>query len=478
MRKMQKRTQLTRRTLAATLLAATQAPAAPALPNLVLILSDDHSVPHLGAYGDPTIQTPNLDRFAREGMRLDRMFTAAPQCVPSRTAFLTGRSPVACRMGRFTSPLPPDVISLPELLRQKNYFTGVCRRWFHLDGAARPGSVTTAIFDKHDLRTWDKRVDWLDKNSRRDQTGGRVNEFLDKVPAGRPFFLWVNFNDPHHAWDKNAIPNPHDPAKLRLPAHLPDLPGVRDDLGRYYDEIARMDSEFQVVIDALDKRGLKDNTLILFLGDNGHAFPHGKGSLYDPGLHVPCLARWPGRIRPGSTSSALASGEDVTPTFLEAAGLDPLPTMSGKSMLSLLTGKTTTHREYIFAARLAHGGSSFTDTTKANIFDLSRCVRSGRWKLIYNCTPQMEYWPVDSGNGPGWQQMIAAHKDGKLKPEHDKAYFGKRTALELYDLDADPAELNNLAASPGHEAILRQLSVALQEKMITDYDFLPLPLNE
>ena len=103
---------LNRRQLAAGLLAASQAGAASTLPNLVFILSDDHSVPFLGAYGDPVIQTPNLDRFAREGMRLDKMFTAAPQCVPSRTAFLTGRSPVACRMGRFTSPLPADMTRL------------------------------------------------------------------------------------------------------------------------------------------------------------------------------------------------------------------------------------------------------------------------------------------------------------------------------------------------------------------------------
>lgn len=467
---------LNRRQLAAGLLAASQARAAIPLPNLVLVLSDDHSVPFLGAYGDPVIQTPNLDRFAREGMRLDRMFTAAPQCVPSRTAFLTGRSPVACRMGRFTSPLPADIPTLPELLRQKGYFTGVCRRWFHLDGVANPGPVSTKILEEHGVRTWDRRVDWLDRSTRRELTGPKVNEFLDIVPKNRPFFLWVNFNDPHHGWDRNAIPQPHDPKKLRVPAFLPDLPGVRDDLGRHSDEIARMDSEFQVVIDALEKRGFKDNTLILFLGDNGLAFPHGKGSLYDPGLNVPCLARWPGKIKPGSTSMALASGEDVTPTFLEAAGLATLPAMSGKSMLPLLTGKTTTHREYIFAAR--NGGAPFTETTKADTFDLSRCVRNERYKLIMNCTPQMEYSPVDSAKGPGWQDILKAHKAGALKPEHERAYFGKRAVLELYDLESDPNEFHNLAGKPELAAIQRQLGIALQEKMILDYDFLPLPYNE
>ncbi|MFN7937951.1 MAG: sulfatase [Bryobacteraceae bacterium] len=469
---------LNRRQLAAGLLAASQAGAATTLPNLVFILSDDHSVPFMGAYGDPVIQTPNLDRFAREGMRLDKMFTAAPQCVPSRTAFLTGRSPVACRMGRFTSPLPADIPTLPELLRRKGYFTGVCRRWFHLDGPANPGPVSTKIFDEHGVRTWDKRVDWLDKNSRRDQTEAKINEFLDKAPKHRPFFLWVNFNDPHHVWDRDAIPKPHDPKKLRVPAYLPDLPGVRDDLGRYSDEVARMDSEFQTVLNVLENRGFKENTLIIFMGDNGLAFPHGKGSLYDPGLNVPCLARWPGKIKPGTSSAALASGEDVTPTFLDAAGLSPLPAMSGKSLLPLFTGKTDKHREYIFAARNVHGGATFTAETKANSFDLSRCVRNERYKLIFNCTPQMEYWPVDSAADPGWQDILKAHQAGKLKPEHERIYFGKRAVLELYDLQADPNEFHNLAGKPEYAAIQRQLGIALQEKMILDYDYLPLPYNE
>lgn len=470
-------TRLTRRQLATATIAqaALQTPNPP--PNILLILSDDHSAPFLGAYGYP-IKTPNLDRFGSQGMLFHRCFTAAPQCVPSRTAILTGRSPVSARMGRFSSPLPPDIVTLPELLRQKGYFTGICRRTFHLDGPGNPGPVSKGIFDRHHIRTFQNRVDFLDRNSPPTQTTAKIKEFLDKCPKGKPFFLWVNFNDPHHVWDSNAISEPHDPAKLKVPAQLPELPGVREDLRRYCDEISRMDGEFQSVLDILDERGLAQNTIVVFMGDNGMAFPHGKGSLYDPGLNVPLLVRWPGKIKPGASSRDLISGEDITPTLLDAAGIAPAKGMSGRSFLPALRGQSYQSRPHVFAARLYHGNSPFSDATKANQFDLSRAVRTNRYKLIYNCTPKMEYWPVDSGNDPGWQQILRAHSAGKLSPEHERAYFGPRPVFELYDLEKDPAELHNLAGRAELASIERDLKVALQEKMILDYDYLPLPTAE
>jgi arylsulfatase A-like enzyme len=447
-------------------------------PNIVFVLSDDHSYPYLGCYGT-NIRTPNLDRFAKEGMRFDNMYTAAPQCVPSRAAYMTGRSPVAVRMGRFSSPLPPDIKTLPEHLRAGGYFTGVCRRNFHLDGPGNPGPVTKRIFDEHEMRTWDGRVDFLNRNAPRAQTVPIVNQFLDKVPQRKPFFLWLNFNDPHHPWDANAIPDPHKPDRLLVPAHLPDLPGMRADLGRYYDEISRADEEFASILQVLEKRGLAKNTIVVFAGDNGMAFPHGKGSLYDPGLHVPMLIRWPGLVKPGSIVKELVSGEDVAPTLLEAAGIERTREMSGRSFLRLLKGESYEHRKYIFGARLPHGNSRFMETTKSSTFDLSRCVRSKRWKLIYNCTPQMEYQPVDSARDPGWTETVAANRAGTLAAPLVKAYFTRpRPVIELYDLESDPSELSNLAGRPEHAAIEQEMKEALQEKMILDYDFLPLPLNE
>ncbi len=463
--------------IAAAMLGLTASSQAAERPNILLILSDDQSVPHLGCYGNPDVRTPNLDRFAAEGMRFNRMFTASPQCVPSRAAMLTGRSAVAARMTRFNAPLPRGVVTLPELLREKaGYFTGICRRSFHLDGPGKMGPATEAVYQQNDLRTFDGRVDFLDRNSPRAQTKAKVNEFFDKLPAGRPWFLWVSFNDPHHPWDEDAVADPPDPAKLKLPPELPDLPGVRGDLSRYYGEVMRMDEEFQWVLDSVKERGFAENTLVVFAGDNGYAFPHGKGSLHDPGLNVPLLIRWPGRIKPGSVTDGLISGEDITPTCLDAAGIAAPREMSGRSFVRLLRGEPHEGRKHVFAERGVHGSATFNEKTTANGYDLSRCVRSARYKLIYNCTPWMRYAPVDSARDPGWQQIVAAHEAGKLSPEHERAYFtDPRPIYELYDLERDPGELHNLAGTSELAQVERELRHALIEKMILDFDYLPLP---
>jgi arylsulfatase A-like enzyme len=447
-------------------------------PNILLILSDDHSVPHLGVLGDRAAATPNLDRFASEGMLFDKHFCVAPQCVPSRAGFVTGRSAVAARITRFSSPLPADVPALPDLLREHGYYTGICRRSFHLDGPAKGNGVTQQVLEKHpELRTFHNRVDFLDFNSPREKTVPIVNQFLDKVPTGKPFFLWVSFNEPHHPWNRPAPSAPTDPAKIAVPGYLPDIPEVRRDLARYYDEVAAMDEEFGWVMDILDKRNLAKNTLVVFIGDNGYAFPHGKGSLYDPGLNTPLIVRWPDKVKRDGRSHELISGEDITPTLLEAAGVPAARGMSGRSFLKLLLGDEFEGRKYVFAERGPHGQSTFRETTPASGFDQSRCVRSDKFKLIYNCTPHQVYRPVDSGSDRYWKAMAGLNNDGKLAPEFVRAYFTTpRPILELYDLEHDPAELNNLAGKPDYANFERELKSALQEKMILDYDYLPLPI--
>jgi len=444
-------------------------------PNIVLILSDDHTAEFTGCYGNPTIHTPNLDRFASEGMRFTRFFCSAPQCVPSRTALLTGRSPVAARMGRFTSPLPPDVITLPELLRsQAGYFTGICRRQFHLDGA--PGPNSKAVYAKYKLQTFDRRVDYLDRASPRAMTARRINEFFDRRPENRPYFLWVNFDDPHFPWDN--IPNGIDANKLRVPPFLPDLPGVREDLRRYYDEVQRMDGEFQLVLDIVAKRAGLANTIVLFAGDNGFPFPHGKGTLYDPGLNVPFIMSWPGKTKAGSVCDDLISGEDYTPTMLAAAGVEPPQVMSGRSFLDRLVGRPHEPRKHVFGQRLTHGSRPFQEGTTTHTFDLSRMARSSRYKLIYNCTPQQKYSPVDSYFEASWREMSDENAWGRLEPKFARTYFAhSRPVFELYDLEADPVEMENLAGRPALAPVERELKLALQEKMILDYDYLPLPLR-
>lgn len=458
--------------------------AADAKPNILFLLSDDHSYPYLGCYGNKDVLTPNLDRFAAQGMRFDRMFVSCPQCVPSRAALMTGRSPVAVRMVRFTSALPAELSALPDLLRDKaGYFTGVGGRSYHLDGPPSAGKrgapVIGGTMDQHKLRRFADRVDYMEKGGGMKDFGDKLAAFLDAAPKGKPWFFWLGFSDPHHDWTTKGPRGVPDPAKLTLPPHLPDLPGVRSDLARYIAEVEHLDGDVQDVLDTLEKRGLAKNTLVVFMGDNGMAMPHGKGALTDPGIAVPLIVRWPGVVRPGGVTRELVSGEDFTPTMLDAAGVTPPKEMSGVSYLKLLRGEPFQGRKYIFAERGPHGGDGgMKPDILAATFDLVRCARSADFKLIYNCTPHQAVAPVDSQRDPGWQEMKAAFEAGKLAPEFVRAYFTTpRSTFELYDLNADPGELRNLSGDPKHAAVELELKRALTEKMVLDWDFLPTPLR-
>jgi N-sulfoglucosamine sulfohydrolase len=463
--------------LIGTLVAAIQgnAPGAePARPNVLLLLSDDHSYPFVGCYGDGNVKTPALDRLAAEGMKFHRYFTAAPQCVPSRAAIMTGRSPVAARMTRFSSPLPRDEITFPELLReQAGYFTGICGRGYHLDGSRRQAAVER-VFRENQLRTFADRVDFLN-TCPDDQVAEQVAAFLDKKPADKPFFLWANFSDPHHPWNAPAKYRP-DPASLKLPAHWPDLPGMREQLADYCAEVNRLDETVAGVLAVLRERGVLDNTLVIFTGDNGAALPHGKGSLYDPGSNVPLIVRWPGAAKAGGESNALISGEDIGPTVLEAAGLKRGDRMSGVSFLPQVRGEADAGRRYVFVERGPHGRAPVSVGMSNAGYDLSRAVRSERYKFIYNCTPWIPYAPVDSAGGAAWREIKTAQDAGELAEGVSKTYFTTpRPVYELYDLEADPSELKNLSGRRELAEVEAELRAALAEKMILDFDYLPLP---
>jgi arylsulfatase A-like enzyme len=330
------------------------------------------------------------------------------------------------------------------------------------------------LIDKHSLRTFAPRLDYAKQGS--DTLAiEQMKEFLDRKPAERPFCLWLNFSDPHHPWNAPETDRP-DPAALKLPAHWPDLPGMRAQLADYCAEVNRLDRSVRSALEVLAGRGFESNTLVVFCGDNGAALPHGKGSLYDPGCNVPLLVRWPGVVKPGTESRALLSGEDLGPTLLAAAGA-PIPArMTGVNSLPLLKGESFTPRQYLFTERGPHGSASVTVNMKNSGYDLSRAVRGDRYKFIYNCTPWIPYAPVDSAGGAGWQQMVAAHTNGSLAPELAATYFTTpRPVYELYDLQADPSELRNISGQPATAQVERELRIALAEKMILDFDYLPLP---
>jgi N-sulfoglucosamine sulfohydrolase len=191
---------------------------------------------------------------------------------------------------------------------------------------------------------------------------------------------------------------------------------------------------------------------------------------------VPLIVRWPGMVKAGGESRALLSGEDLAPTLLAAAGLAPHPRMTGVSFLTLLRGEDHTPRRHVFVERGPHGSAPVSVTMSNSSYDLGRAVRSDRYKFIYNCTPWIPYSPVDSAGGAAWTQIKAAAAEGRLAPGVQATYFTTpRPVYELYDLDNDPSELNNLSGHPELAAVERELRETLAEKMVLDWDYLPLP---
>lgn len=437
--------------------------------NVLVILSDDHSAPHLGCYGNSEIKTPHIDAFAKTAIRFDRAYVTCPQCVPSRASIMTGRSPVAIGMTRFSAPLPAEVVTWLEVLRKKGYFTGVAGRQYHLDGASNP--ETNAILVKHKLRTFPERLDFVKTAGVGDKCVEQFREFLDAVPKDKPFALQLCFSDPHRVYD---APKVHDPKTLTLPKHYPDTEKVRADFAAYYDEIARFDGHFQHVLDELEKRKLAGNTLVLFQGDNGAAQWRGKGTLYEFGIRVPLLVRWPGMAKGGTHRDELISGEDLAPTLLEVCGEKPLKEMTGKSFAPLLRGEKFAGRSFVFAERGAHGQGL---PGQSSAFDLGRVVVSKSHKLIYNATFHLPYHGVDFGQSDMFKEVRELAQANKLAEPLNRLYDGRpRAMIEVFDLTQDPSEFVNLAGKPDIADVEKELRAALLEWMILERDFLPLPV--
>ncbi len=443
-------------------------------PNILLVLSDDHSVPHVGCYGNRDIKTPNLDRFAAEGVHFNRCYAACPQCVPARAALMTGRSPVGLRMTRFSAPLPMSERTYPELLRAQGYFTGVAGRTYHLDGeAGQSDKLVQEIYNKHHVQTFTQRLDYV-RTGNMQKGIEQFGEFLDLKPKDKPFFLQLGSSDPHRKFLPGLARVPHDPAEIKLPVHFPDTPLVREDFALYYDKISRLDDDFGSAMAFLEKRGLAGNTLVAFMGDNGAALLRGKGTLHEFGINVPLLMRWPGRIEPGRASTELISGEDLAPTFLAAGGVALPQEMTGKSFLRHLTGESFTGRKHVFAERGAH---HVYLPTQSAAFDLGRCVVGRQHKFIYNALWQIPYEPVDFASTEFWKDLRERNAAGKLSPELSRMYFSPtRPMFELYDLVNDPGELNNLIGRKETALMEHELRAALVEWMFVERDYLPLPI--
>ena len=407
-------------------------------PNIVFLISDDHSWPDLGCFGNTAVTTPNLDKMAREGMRLGGCFVTSPQCSPNRSSIFTGCAPHTTATSRLHTPLPDWEPTIIDLLKERGYHTGLFRK--HHQGAG-----------------FQKRLDFYGA------AGVPFARFFETAPQGKPFFLQVGFTDPHRPYRAGAFEPPHDPAKVRVPDFLPDRPEVRQDLAHYYDFIARMDRECGQVFQLLHAHGHGENTLVMMTGDNGLPFPRAKGTCYDAGLHVPLLAWWPGVIAPGGANNDLIAHVDLPATWLEAAGVARPRKMQGQSFLPALRGQSYTKREAVFSERNWHDN-----------FDPIRAVRTARHKLIFNAAPHFPYRPAwDLEQSPAWAAMQQMSRRGGLTARQASLFAPSRPMVELYDLERDPGEWNNLAGDPAHQAIEIDLTRQLSNWMHATCDYLP-----
>jgi N-sulfoglucosamine sulfohydrolase len=417
--------------------------AAPKLrPNILFLISDDHSGNDLSIEGKDRPRTPFLDTLASSGARFTNAFAVSSQCSPSRASIVTGRSPHSTGTSRLHSTLTSEHNTVIDAFRRAGYHVGAFRK-VHLG------------------ESFQSRWQFYGGNEVPFET------FFRDRPDDRPFFLWIGFDDPHRPYQPEAISPSHDPAGLRVPGFLPDNHKIRQDLAHYYDEITRMDRDAGQVLSLLDANELSKNTLVVFAGDNGMPFPGAKGSLYHDGVNVPLIVRWPDIVAPGQVLHDVVSLVDLTPTLLEAASVASMPRLEGKSLLPLLTGRSA-----------MPGRAAFFERNWHDNLDLIRGVRTGNYLLIQNYRPELAYPPtLDLAESPSWIAIKELHNKGRLPSGLEKRYFAvPRPSVELYDIASDPFQLENLAGKSDHSTIVRKLQILLSDWMTSTNDFLPPPI--
>ena len=397
-----------------------------ARPNIVWVFAEDMG-PELSCHGHPAVRTPVIDRFAEQGIRYTSAFTTAPSCSPARAAMATGVYQISIdahhqRMHRDDGQMLPEPIQVfTKYLQQTGYYTAL--------GCGFSGKTDYNFQTK--LRPFDGN-DWRHRQD------------------GQPFFAQITLavTHRHGNWEKNRAgrPDPVDLAEVELPPYYPDHPVCRLDWATYLDQIEIMDEQFGQILDRLDKEGLTDDTVVIFMGDNGRCHVRGKCWLYDPGLHVPLAIRWPNRIKPAAVCDDLISSIDVTATILRLAGVELPDYFDGHPIL----GPGRQRRDCIFAGR---------DRIDEAI-ERMRCVRTGRFKYIRNYWPRIPYTQPHEyieANRPMLQVLVDLHAQGKLNEAQARFMAPEKPKEELYDLAADPHEVHNLADDPGHAGVLADL---------------------
>jgi len=404
-------------------------------PNILWISTEDMS-PHLGCYGDKTARTPNIDRLASQGIRFTNVFTTAAISAPCRAGMITGmyQTSIGCMHMRTTSyrrsaenPLqftavPPHYVkAFTEYMRAAGYY---CTNNSKTDYQFAKDPVPASIWDEC----------------------SRNAHYRNRPDKNQPFFAVFNYIGTHESqnWDINRVKT--DPGKVSVPPYYPDNEIIRKNLAKMYDNIARLDSVVAVLVKELEREGEMDNTIIFFWGDHGDGLPRCKRWLYDSGLNIPLIIKWPGNKNAGTVDDRLISSIDFGPTVLSLAGI-PVPShMQGIPFLGSQQGKA---RNAVFAAR---------DRVDES-YDMIRSVRTKNYLYIRNFYPAEPFtiWIPYLSNMPVYKEMLRLDAEGKLTGPQKSWMAKNRPPEELYDVKSDPFQITNLASKPELRKVLEEM---------------------
>jgi uncharacterized sulfatase len=406
---------------------------AQAKPHIVLFISDDFSWHDAGPFGSPNARTPRLDGLAKQSMRYDAAFAASPTCTPSRSAMFTGLYPMRNGAHANHSIINDGIRTLPQYMGELGYRVVIAGKT-HI--GLRNSFPFEYLADSNIMPPGKKELLWTDLNT------AAVEKLLAEHDRSKPLCLIVCSHSPHVYWMDN---DGYDASKLKLPPYLLDTPETRKTMCKYLTDVSHMDQQLGEVLDSLTKHGYDDNTLFMYTADQGAQWPFAKWNVYDAGIRVPLLVRWPGGSRQGSTSK-LVSLVDLLPTMIEMGGGVPPKDLDGLS----LAGERA--HDAVFAAHTGDGQMNRSP---------QRCIRTSQHKLIKNLAAGDVFKThIDAARGPdgrdywdSWVRLAQTDPHAKQVIEH----YQHRPPEELYDLQADPYELKNLIDDPAHTAIAKEL---------------------
>ncbi len=416
-------------------------------PNVLIILSDDLTYHDLGCYGNKEVKTPNVDQLAREGLRFEYCFNSAPMCAPTRMSLYTGIHPVRNGGHPNHSRVYDHIKSLPHHLSAEGYKVAIC-------GKRHEAPLQNFPFEDLGGRHHDggKGID-LDLP--------KIDSFINNT-KDMPWCLVVSSNQPHKPWNRGDASR-YSPEKLSLPPYLIDTKATREGLAKYYAEITYFDDQLGSTLEFLEKSGQANQTVVIYLSEQGGQFPHGKWTCYDTGLRSAGIVRYPGLTKPNTHTKAMIQYVDVVPTILDIIGKDPQDyDFDGSSFLEVLKGKTKRHREYSFGIQTSKGIYSGPEA-----FGI-RTIRSDRYRLIWNVNHENEFSNlVVAGKGPkdiftSWKEEAA--KGNALAATEVKRYI-QRPEWEFYDLKKDPYEMSNLINHPKYQKRIEEMKVGLKSWM-------------